>query len=159
MSLVAKLTSFMGGGLVQSISNVADKFITTDDEKNAFMVEMEQVLQKRDSEIEQTIRAELNAKERIIVAEMSQGDNYTKRARPTVVYAGLVIIAFNYCVVPTLQSLLETDVAPFMLPAEFWMAWGGCVGIWSIGRSVEKRGSRNAVTQTVTGNKPVSIFD
>lgn len=159
MSLVAKLTSFMGGGLVQSISNVADKFITTDDEKNAFMVEMEQVLQKRDSEIEQTIRAELNAKERIIVAEMSQGDNYTKRARPTVVYAGLVIIAFNYCVVPTLQSLLGAEVDPFMLPAEFWMAWGGCVGIWTIGRSVEKRGNRNAVTQTVTGNKPVSLFD
>lgn len=159
MSLVSKLTSFMGGGLVESISNVADKFITTDDEKNAFMVEMEQVLQKRDSEIEQTIRAELSAKERIIVAEMSQGDNYTKRARPTVVYAGLAIIAFNYCAVPALQSLSGVVVDPFSLPAEFWIAWGGCVGIWTIGRSVEKRGNRNAVTQTVTGNKPVSFFD
>lgn len=159
MSFVSKLTGFMGGGLVESIGNVADKFITTDDERNKFKVEMQQVLQKRDSEIEQTLRSELEAKERIIVAEMSQGDNYTKRARPTVVYAGLAIIAFNYCVVPALQSLFAVEVSPFMLPQEFWVAWGGCVGIWSIARSVEKRGNNNTVTKAVTGTKPVSLFD
>jgi len=159
MSLISKLTSMIGGGLVDSIGNVADKFIQTDEEKNAFMVEMEQVLQRRDSEVEQTIRAELQAKERIMVAEMSQGDNYTKRARPTVIYMGLAIIAFNYCLIPLIQMFADMAVVPFALPAEFWLAWGGCVGVYSLGRSMEKRGVRNKFTQVATDNKSLSLFD
>ena len=81
--------------------------------------EMESLLQKPDSEIEQTIRAELGAKARALVAELAQGDNYTKRARPTVVYAGLIFIFYNYCVVPTIQSLTDAAVVAFALPTEF----------------------------------------
>ena len=157
--LMDTITGFLGGGLVESISDVADKFIQTPDEKAAFKVEMEKVLQARDSEIEQTIRAELTAKENIIVAEMNQGDNYTKRARPTVVYFGLGIIFFNYCFVPLMQLVFSSAVEPFALPAEFWLAWGGTVSIYSVGRSMEKRGTRNKFTDVVSGNKTKSIFD
>lgn len=159
MSFISKLTGLVGGGLVESIGNVADRFIQTDEEKNAFMVEMEKVLQQRDSEVEQTIRAELQAKERIMVAEMAQGDNYTKRARPTVIYMGLLIIAFNYCLIPLIQMWAEMTIAPFGLPTEFWVAWGGCVGVYNLGRSMEKRGVRNQFTQLAVGSKPTSIFD
>jgi hypothetical protein len=69
---------------------------------------------------------------------MDSGDNYTKRARPTLVYFGMVVIFFNYCLVPAAQALTSTLVEPFMLPLEFWVAWGGTVGIWSAGRSAEK---------------------
>ena len=75
--LVSKLTGIIGNGLIESVGDIADRFIQTPDEKAQFKVELERVLQQRDSEVEQTIRAELQAKERIIVAEMSQGDNYT----------------------------------------------------------------------------------
>ncbi len=154
-----KLSSILSGGLVQSVGDIADKFIQTPDEKAAFKVALEKVLQLRDSEVEQTIRAELQAKERIIVAEMAQGDNYTKRARPTVVYFGLGVIAFNYCLVPLMQLLTNVTVAPFALPAEFWLAWGGCVSIYNIGRSMEKRGNRNRFTEKVMGHKPVGLLD
>lgn len=156
---VEKIAGFFGGGLIDSISDVADTFIQTADEKASFKVAMEKVLQQRDSEIEQTIRAELQAKEKIIVAEMTQGDNYTKRARPTLIYFGLVVIAFNYCLVPLLQVLLATTVAPFPLPAEFWLAWGGAVSVYSVGRSMEKRGSRNRFTQGAVGSQATSLFD
>jgi len=77
MSLLAKIVSIAGGGLIKSIGDVVDKFIQTDDEKAEFKAEMEKVLQQRDSEVEQTIRTELQAEERVMIAEMSHGDNYT----------------------------------------------------------------------------------
>lgn len=157
--LVSKLTGIIGNGLIESVGDIADRFIQTPDEKAQFKVELERVLQQRDSEVEQTIRAELQAKERIIVAEMSQGDNYTKRARPTVIYFGLAIIAFNYCLVPLIQLAASVAVEPFTLPSEFWLAWGGCVGVYNIGRSMEKRGKRSLLSSAVTGSKPVSLFD
>jgi hypothetical protein len=159
MSFVTKLTNVLTGGLVDSVANVADRFIQTPEEKEQFKLAMEQVISDRQANVEATAQAELQAKERIIVAEMNQGDNYTKRARPTVVYGGLLIIAFNYCLVPLIQTLFAIEVAPFALPDDFWMAWGSCVGIWSIGRSFEKYGVNNSGTRMVTGSKPTSIFE
>ena len=86
------LTNLFTGGVgnvVDSIGGIADTFIQTPDEKTAFKLEVEKLIQQRDSEIEKTIRTELQAKERVLIAELNQGDNFTKRARPTVVYAGL----------------------------------------------------------------------
>tara|TARA_R110000796_G_scaffold111953_2_gene223448 strand:- start:828 stop:1319 length:492 start_codon:yes stop_codon:yes gene_type:complete len=156
------IASFFSGGLssvVDSIGGIADRFIETPDEKSAFKLEVETLLQKRDSEIEQTIRAELSAKEKVLVAELNQGDNYTKRARPTVVYAGLIFIGINYVIFPVVgrvMGLMEVTVStePLAdLPVEFWAAWGGICATWSIGRSAEKRGNRGGVVSAITGNK------
>ncbi len=153
------------GGLVSSIGGVADRFIQTADEKAAFTLEVEKLIQKRDSEIEQTIRSELQAKERILVAELNQGDNYTKRARPTVVYAGLVFIGINYVLFPLIGRIangfgLEVDTSPLAdLPTEFWVAWGGICATWSIGRSLERRGNQNAATRAITGAKKTGLLD
>ncbi len=172
MNWIAKLIGQSAGGLIESIGNVADKFHLSGEEKQQFKLEIEALLQKRDSEIEQTIRSELQAKERVLVAELQQGDSYTKRARPTVVYVGLAVIVFNYCVVPLLikaASILAMmgkpaiDLAtigwePLSLPVEFWAGWSGIVMTWSIGRSAERRGVRNKAVQTVTGSKLLSVL-
>ena len=112
---------FAGGAgkVIGQVGGIIDQFKLSLEEKQKFKLEMESLLQKRDSEIERTSRAELRAKERVLVAELAQGDNYTKRARPTVVYAGLIFIFYNYCVVPTIQSLTDTAVVVFALPTEF----------------------------------------
>lgn len=159
MSFLKTISNLATGGLVQGIGEVADRFITTDDEKQQFQLQVEEMISQRQAAVEDSLQAELQAKERIIVAEMNQGDTYTKRARPTVVYAGLAIIAFNYCLVPAVQSLGGGTLQPFTLPVEFWMAWGGCVGIWTIGRSAEKRGTNNQATRLVTGSTQKSLFD
>ncbi len=72
------------GSLLGQVGGLIDRFKLPPGEKQKFMLEMETLVQKRDSEIEETIRAELGAKERVLGAELQQGDNYTKRARPTV---------------------------------------------------------------------------
>ena len=60
---------------------------------------LEEALQKRDSSI-------ISAQKEIIVAEMNQGDNFTKRARPSVVYMGLVFIALVHVLFPIAIKLI-----------------------------------------------------
>lgn len=163
------LKSWMAGGvsgLVDSLANVADRFIETDDEKAKFKLEAAELIQDRDSELEQTLRKELEAKERMLVAELNQGDSYTKRARPTVVYAGLIFIFINYVFFPLLGRIsqafgVEVDAGPLAdLPPDFWYAWGGICATWSIGRTFERRGQTNRVTSVITGSqKPSSLLD
>ncbi len=125
MSFISKI---FGGGLKEvlgGVDSLIGRFKISPAEEEQFKLELERLLQQRDSEIEQTIRAELSAKERILVAELQQGDAYTKRARPTVVYVGLGFILLNYCIVPAIQAVAGKVVDPFPLPTEFWVAWGG----------------------------------
>jgi hypothetical protein len=150
------LGKIFGGGIeevIGGIGDVVDNFHTSGEEKAAAMLEIEKLLQADRMKLQDSIQAELQAKERVIVAELQQGDNYTKRARPTVVYAGLGFIFFNYVIAP----LFLPEQAALQLPVEFWAAWGGIVGTWSIGRSFEKKGVVNKTTSVVTGSK--SLFD
>ena len=144
------------GGIMSSVKGLIGAFKLDPEKGKEFEVKMEGLLQQRDSEIESTIRRELLAKERILVAELTQGSTYTKAARPTVVYYGLFAIFANYTLIPCLQWAFGSTPEPFELPTEFWLAWGGIVSTWSIGRSAERRGSRNKAVSLVTGNKAVS---
>ena len=157
------LLDFLGGGIIGQVGKVIDGLHTSQEEKDAAKLAMEELLQQRDSEIEETIRTELGAKERVLVAEMQQGDPYTKRARPSIVYVGLAMMIINFSLIPLVTSIANIFGASFEVaiknfPEEFWWAWSGVVGTWSIGRSLERRGvstnvGRNVVG-TITGNKP-----
>ena len=159
MSWITNLLGGSVGTLVGQVGGIVDQFHLSGEEKQRFKLELEALLQKRDSEIEETIRTELQAKERVLIAELTQGDNYTKRARPTVVYAGLGFILLNYCIIPAIQSLTGAVVEPFKLPTEFWAGWSGIVMTWSIGRSMEKRGARNRLTSVITGSGSSRLLD
>ena len=143
MSFISDIFKGSFGGTIEGIGNTVKKFVTTDADRMAMQLELERILQIRDSELERTIQSELQTKERIIVAELQQGDTYTKRARPTVVYFGLVVIFYNYCLIPSIQVFKGLPLLPFVLPTEFWIAWGSIVATWSVGRTAEKRGNRN----------------
>lgn len=158
MSWFSRIFSSSVGALVEQVGNVVDRFHLSAEEKQRFKLELEALLQRRDSEIEETLRSELEAKERILVAELEQGDGFTKRARPTVVYAGLGFIFFNYALVPALGRLGGAEVPPLELPAEFWWGWSGIVATWSVGRSLEKMGNRNRFTQAATGSPASRLF-
>jgi len=159
MSWLTNIFSGSVGEIVEKVGDTIDKFSLDKEEKKRLKLEMQRLIQQRESEIEETIRQELKSKEKILVAELEQGDNYTKRARPTVVYAGLVFIFFNYVLVPIVQSLFGAEIEPFPLPGSFWAAWGGIVATWTIGRSVEKRGATSKLSRAITGNKKVSILE
>lgn len=144
-------------GLIDGVRAAADTFIQTKDEKAAFELAVENVVTERLTQIENSARTETAATMEIIKAEMAQGDNYTKRARPTVVYFGLLIIGWNYAIRPffsiTGADGIEVPMLPVALPDEFWFAWGSVVSIWSMGRTAERIGVKSKVTEVVTGNR------
>lgn len=157
MSFIDKIVGDGIGGIVKSVTGLIDGVHTSDEERGEIKAKLETIAQKYQSELQETLRAELHAKENILVAELTQGDPYTKRARPTVVYAGLAFIFLNYCIVPIAQSFLQMEVKPLELPIAFWTAWGGIVATWSIGRSAERRGIKNKATNLITGSSLGSI--
>ena len=151
------LSKLFSGSIVEigeGIASIADRFIQSADEKAVFRLEMERLLQARDAELEATIRTELQSKERIMVAELQSGDSYTRRARPTMAYFGMVVILLNYIILPWAGYFLKEGVPPpIVMPAEFWYAWAGVVGVWSIGRTMERRGSQQELVKIVTGKQ------
>jgi len=151
MSFMSDIFSSSLGKTIEGIGNTVKKFVTTDQDRMQAEIELKSLLQQRDSEIEATMRKQLEAKERILVAELQQGDNFTKRARPSVVYFGLIMIFINYCLMPIIQYWKEMPITAFNLPTEFWVAWGGIVATWSIGRTAEKKGIKNKLTSLITG--------
>ncbi len=146
--------AFTGGAgkLIGQVGGIIDDLNLSGEEKQQFKLQMEALVQKRDSEIEQTIRIELQAKERVLVAELQQGSKFTKSARPMVVYSGLVFIGINYVIVPIIGLLNGITIPPLELPVEFWAGWSGIVATWSIGRDAVRRGSKNRVTSAITGS-------
>lgn len=143
MSIIGDILGGTVGELVESIGGAADRFITTSEERNQFRLDAGKLIAARDSELEQTLRTEIEAKARIIEAEMRQGDSYTKRARPTVVYAGLVVLAVNHIILPWVAHFVGQQIPEINIPTEFWIGWSGIVGTWVVGRTIEKRAANN----------------
>lgn len=71
-----------------------------------------------------------------IRAEETSDDNFTKRARPAVVWMGNALIAWNYGLVPVF--LLKWHATPVALPDAFWWTWGTVVTGYVFSRGAEK---------------------
>ena len=147
---------------------IVDKVLhdkASEEEKLKLAVQLQNDIENRDNTLSATL---LETQKDIIVSEMQQTDNYTKRARPTIVYFGLVAIGLTYIMVPLIIAIVSLFMAvtpdqiklfQFELPNDFWMTWGGVCGIWIAGRSFEKKGTSNAVVDLIVGansNKKVS---
>jgi hypothetical protein len=151
-----KLLDMLSGNILEGAAGLV-KTIFGDKEKEAqFRLEVQKLLQAELSEVESTLRTTIQARERVLVAELNQSDLFTKRARPSVVYFGLLLIGFNYCLVPLVTLFMPSvGLTTLVLPTEFWMAWGGLVATWSIGRTKEKQGIATKAVSIITGNKSV----
>lgn len=152
------------GSLVDSLGGLFDRFIHTKGEKAQFMLEAEKIAQLRLSELEQSYRVELEAKQKVIQAEMANRDKFTKRARPMVVYVGLGAIVINYVLFPILAWVTleltgsEAELPVLDLPAKFWWAWTSVCSVWAIGRTQEKLGSTHKSVRAITGHEPIDLL-
>lgn len=109
-------------------------------------IKIQEALQARENAVIEAQRA-------IIVAEMSQGDTWTKRARPAVVYVGLCFIFLVHVFLPIVSWFSQNTMPPLSLPEEFWWAWGSVVSIWSVGRTSEKLGYKSKIVDIIAGVK------
>lgn len=144
------------GSLADLASGLVNRFwppSASESEKIGAAMQIQQMLEARESAV-------LDAQKAIVTAEMQQSDNYTKRARPTIVYFGLVAIGLVHVVLPVLAWLVLsatgkplTNMPTIALPGEFWATWGGVCGVWILGRSAEKSGAAGKVVDLITGSK------
>jgi hypothetical protein len=137
------------GSIAELAKGIIDKIwppAADPNKKLEAQLELQQMLEDRENAV-------IVAQKEIIVSEMQQADNFTKRARPSVVYAGLAFIFFDHVALPIYSFFSHGTVPDVSLPAEFWWAWTGCVGIWMVGRTLEKRGSTSDLIAKITGGK------
>ncbi|MHC4715616.1 MAG: 3TM-type holin [Planctomycetota bacterium] len=104
----------------------------------------------RDAHVAATLQTEIEGRARIIEAEMAQGDSYTKRARPTLVYAGLVLFFLEFGIRGWLVLRGLEMPEGTIVPVAFTAGWTTAVSVWMVGRSVEK------VTKAKNGGAPTS---
>ena len=155
MGILKKIFSKGISEVIDSAGNLVDRFSLTKQEKQEFKLEMQSRLLKLETELEETYREELEDRKEVIKAELAQGDLYTKRARPSIIYAGIIFIFLIYVLIPLIAYMVGTppDKMPSIdLPEEFWWAWGTVVGVYGVGRSAEKFGVINKKTNLVTGS-------
>jgi len=131
--------------LIGQARGIIDELRVDDVEKMEATAKLEKVIQGQRHDIEETIRLGVSTRADIIKSEMAQGDKFTKRARPAVVYWGMLLITVREVVV------WVKDVPPPPLPAEFWWAWTGVVSVWFVARTADKRGAVSEKLQSVVG--------
>ena len=152
------LEQLFGGGVGKLVKDVVGTFKLSPEAKLEFDAKMEanqQAIRLKEYELEEkameATQSIVDAQKSVIVAEMGQGDNYTKRARPTLVYAGLGFIFLNHVFCPMFAFFTGRAIPNMNLPGEFWTAWSAVVGIWSIGRTFERRGNTTKTVKAITG--------
>lgn len=152
MGLLGGIFGSTIGKIIGEVKNIVDEFHTSGEEKAEFSLRLEAILTDRLSEAEDTLRTEITAKERIMVAEMNQEDKYTKRARPTIVYSGLVLIFLDFAVRVAAYFFAPDLPQPSgFVEVAFLATWGSVCGVYSIGRTAEKRGVNNRAVSAITG--------
>lgn len=156
------LSKLLGGGaseFIDGMTNAVDEFTLSKEEKQEFRLKMQEYLLKFDERAKASYQEELKTRSEIIKAEMAQGDVFTKRARPTIVYTGLIFIFLVHVILPMVAYFTgDTEsLQELKLPAEFWWAWSTVVGIYGVGRTAEKFGMVNNYTQLATGSGAVKM--
>ena len=154
MGILSKLFSGGAEKLVTSVGGAVERFAAGHLGKKELTLEVEKLVAARDSEIEKTLQAELGAKERIMVAELTQGDKFTKRARPMILYSGpVIVIAVSAMHYIAFYMGMEPPPMPEIL-TWFMGTWGAIGSTYVVSRTMDKRGNGNKLTKMLTGGTP-----
>jgi len=138
--MIEKLISGGISGIFKSVADTVDKFITTNDEKQAMILELRKI-EARETE------AMLNSTSTVMKAEAESKDPWVRRARPTFLYIMYIIIVFKFLLLPIFCVALtfaapdiniKTYVMTFKLPEEpYWLFGSGYLG-YGGARSIDK---------------------
>ena len=151
MSWISKLFADGGGKLLDGVDKILGKAVSDADKRIELRKEVLELINVQMG----WVATEINANMQVTLAELQQDDKFTKRARPWIVYSGLIMagietifrIIFMVMLWPKtinaeiINELLAAAASlPSIVPGQFWTAWTGVVAVYGIGRSVEKLG-------------------
>lgn len=130
------LQDVLGSSLLQSVQGIIAQFHMSPEDKAKLQAQL-------DAEKDQFTAAEhdYNAKLNDIAgqnirAEAQSGDKFTERARPAVIWVGLLMFFWNYCVVPTAGVHWHFPALP--IPDTFSEIWGVVVTGYVFSRTADK---------------------
>ena len=126
-AILAKIFGNAGGGILKSLSNVADKFITTGDEKRAFQKDMEQIFLDAEAAMQKNVTERWKA-------DLEHGNWLTRSVRPLVlIFLILSTVIMVFVASGSINFNVEekwTDLLQLVLMTT--------IGAYFGGRSVEK---------------------
>jgi len=113
------LGNLLGKKQVSETIGIVDKMITDKDEKNALVKD-------------------------IIDSENKSGSAYTRNARPTILYFGLLVIfseifGLRYFFLTKIDVGMEVISESTSMVRYFIFTWGGLSAVYNVGRSFEKK--------------------
>jgi hypothetical protein len=121
------LTKLFGGNPVKEIGEIADKFITTKQEKKEFELEVEKFLQSKEDTAQDTISARH-------ANDMKSDSWLSKNIRP-------LIFIFSFAMV-TLFAFTDGNIGEFSINQEYIeiykLVLGAAITFYFVGRSWEK---------------------
>jgi len=126
----------LGSSLLDSVKGIISQFHMSPEDKAKLQ-------QQLDAEKDQFATAENDYNTKLndiagqnIRAEETSGDKFTERARPAVIWVGLLMFFWNYCVVPT--AGLHWHVPSLPIPDTFSEIWGVVVTGYVFSRTADK---------------------
>jgi hypothetical protein len=141
-----------GAKLLDGVKGLVSEFHLAPEQQAKFELDAQKLIADRDAQLEQTLRQQLESREKIIVAEMQTGDKVTRWARPGIVWAGLLFMGMTNVLIPSAAFFMSRPMPTLNMDPHFWDAWTIVVSVWAGGRSLEKMGVPNPVAK-LTGKK------
>lgn len=135
------LSDILGGSLGTVLKDVIGSFKadpTVKLQMEQALAQNQMLLQEKEMALNQSLN-EIAGQN--IRAESSSGDKFVTRARPAWAWAGLGIIAWNYCMMPfagIFAAHWSITVKPVDLPDAFWWTVGTVVTGYVFNRTVQE---------------------
>jgi hypothetical protein len=130
------IQDILGGTLLQSIQGIISQFHISPEDKAKLQAQVAEQ-QALIAQAENDYNAKLNdIAAQNIQAEEKSGDKFTVRARPAVIWIGLLMFVWNYCIVPT--AGLRWHIPALPIPDMFCEIWGIVVTGYVFNRTVDK---------------------
>lgn len=147
------ISTFFKPFLKEVISKIGVHGYMSDEQKVAITKDINDVAIRFEQELTEAYKTELITRTEIIKAEMQQGDNFTKRARPAVVYLFIATIILNYTILPAIAQFLQIAGFTLVLPEEAWNAFEIVFGVYAVGRTFEKSSGVDKISSAITKTK------
>jgi len=147
MALKDMIGGLFGKALEQGAA-IADEFTLSKEEREQFRQKDADRMAGLELAIMENVQARYAQVRDVIVAEMAQGDSFTKRARPAIVYTGLAMYV--------VQTIASPFGQPIAIDENFAYIWGGVCSVWIVGRSAEKmsaNGWAKKAAAAITGSR------
>lgn len=130
------IEDLLGANLLDSIKGIIQQFHMSPEDKAKLQAQLDAQKEQFDA-AENDYNAKLNdIAGQNIRAEQQSGDKFTERARPAVIWVGLLMFLWNYCVVPT--AGLHWHVPSLPVPDTFSEIWGVVVTGYVFSRTADK---------------------